>query len=54
MRGQHGGLTVGGAFQLLGLGLDGTRFDDTGLANAHGGAPSRLAQIRAIKVCLAI
>jgi len=38
---------------LLGLRLDSTRLDDTGLANAHGGAPSRLAKIRAIKVCQA-
>ncbi|KAL0052575.1 hypothetical protein WJX82_004127 [Trebouxia sp. C0006] len=50
--GQNGGLTVGGAFHLLGLGLDGAGFGGTGLANTHGGAPSRLAKIRAIKVVL--
>ena len=52
MRGQHGGLNVGGAFQLLGLRLDSTSIDTSGSAHAHG-APSRLAKIRAIKVCQA-
>ncbi|DBA85972.1 TPA: hypothetical protein ACH3X1_005510 [Trebouxia sp. C0004] len=50
--GRHGSLTIGGAFQLFGLGPDGARFGDTGLAIAHGGASSCLAKIRAIKVVL--
>ncbi|DBA72932.1 TPA: hypothetical protein ACH3X2_009886 [Trebouxia sp. C0005] len=52
VHGQHDGLTIGGAFQLLGLGPDDTRLSETGSANARGRAPSRLAKIRAIKVVL--